>query len=294
LQNYKINLGAILQLIFSITFLTSACGKLIDLKPAIFSIITLFPLHYKGAKFLAILISILEILVVELIWKRKFLMAVLIFPFIFLFFLLFSHSHRLNCSCFGSLPLLSQMSLGAHLLLLAGMFLGSLYLIICAKHEKELKVEKQTEHQQFYQTSKPVTFTGYTAVAMIISAFLTLPFSAQNNSVFNSPNKYNFVDRTFVEKAISNEHTVIIDTRPKFQYLMGHILKSLNIAYNTPHLDRLIQRFAFTEKFFILYCSDSRCNAADLLAQRLTDWGCQKILMYQGGWEDWIVHEKKL
>ncbi len=40
------------------------------------------------------------------------------------------------------------------------MFLGILYLIIYPKHEKELKVEKQTERQQFYQTSKKLLASG--------------------------------------------------------------------------------------------------------------------------------------
>ena len=293
LQYFKINLARLLQLIFSIIFLTSAFGKLIDLKPTILSIITLFPLHYKGAKFFIILLSILEILLVALIWKRKLLMTVLIFPLIFLCFILFSHLNGLNCGCFGSLPFFSQMSLGSHLLLLAGMILGIIYLINYSKHEKKLKAAKQTERQQFYRTSKPVTLAGYTALTTMLLAFLTLPFSTQNNNVINSSNNFNFVDRIFVQKTMSNDNTVIIDARPEFQYLMGHIPNSLTLPYNSTNLDSLIQKHFLNEKFLILYCSDSHCNAAEILARKLNELGCQKFHIYQGGWEDWIVYKKK-
>jgi rhodanese-related sulfurtransferase len=220
-----------------------------------------------------------------LIWKRKFLLFFLIFPVIFLIFILFSHFNKLNCGCFGSLPFLSQMSLGAHLLLLAGMFLGILFLINSKKLDQES--EKGIERQRFYQTAKLISFAGYIALAMMLSAFFTLPFSAQNNNVHNSSTNHKIVDRAFVEKAISNDHIIIIDARPEFQYVMGHIPNSLNIPYNTTHLDSLLQRFALKQKLLISYCSDSRCNTADILAKRLADSGYAKIAVYPGGWKDW-------
>jgi 3-mercaptopyruvate sulfurtransferase SseA len=74
---------------------------------------------------------------------------------------------------------------------------------------------------------------------------------------------------------------------------MGHIPKSLNIPYNTANLDSLIQRLSLNKKFLILYCSNSHCNAAEILARKLTELGCQKIRIYQGGWEDWMLHNIK-
>lgn len=186
---------------------------------------------------------------------------------------------------FGSLPFLSQMSLGAHLLLLAGLFLGIVFLINSTKPEQE--TEEGSESQQFFQPAELISFTGYLALAMMLAAFFSLPFSAQHNQVRNYPTIYQMVDRSFVEKAISNDNMMIIDARPEFQYAMGHIPKSLNIPYHTAYLDSLLQRFALTEKLLILYCSDSRCNTADILAKRLQDSGCKKIASYAGGWKDW-------
>mgnify|MGYP000496678796 CR=1 FL=1 len=133
---------------------------------------------------MVVLLIVLELIIAVIVWKKQIPKIFITVPFLFLITTLFSYWNDLNCGCFGSLPFLSQMSLDAHVLLLAGMFLGILFLINSTKPEQESV--KESEHQQFYQTAKLINFTDYIAVALMLAAFFTLPFSAQNNKVRNS------------------------------------------------------------------------------------------------------------
>ena len=291
--NLSLNhLNCLLRILFSAIFILSAIGKLIDSYFTTQIIHQLFKLPLFASHITVILLLVLELIISVLVWKKQIPKMLLAVPVLFLIATLVSYRNRINCGCFGSLPFLGQMPFGAHLLLIAGILLGLLYLTIVSEHENELRADNQKENQPIDKTSKSLTLIGYTALAMMLLAFITLPFSAQNNNVINSPNNFNFVDRIFVEKVISDENTIIIDARPEFQYSMGHIPQSLNIPYNTTRLDSLIQRLSLTKKLLVLYCSNSHCNAAEILAKKLFARGCQKIRIYQGGWEDWVHHEK--
>jgi|GEM_PF-1593370 len=282
---FLIRLSFLVRFLLTAIFIISAIGKLLDSHFTIQIIAQLFKLPLVISQIMVVLLIVLELIIAVIFWKKQIPKIFITVPFLLLMATLFSYWNDLNCGCFGSLPFLSQMSLGAHVLLLAGMFLGIMFLINSTKPEQESV--KGSEHQQFYQTAKLINFTGYLALAMMLSAVFTLPFSAQDNNAHNSPTDYQMVDRFFVEKAISIDNMIIIDARPEFQYAMGHIPKSLNIPYNTAYLDSMLQRFALTKKLLILYCSDSRCNTADILAKRLQDSGCKKIAIYAGGWKDW-------
>jgi len=178
------------------------------------------------------------------------------------------------------------MPLIAHLLLLVGMFLAILVLITSSKLNPPAPGRPISYHK-FDIAARLTGWIGYTAMALIAAALFILPFRTQNSDMKNSQGHTQIADRAFVEKAIFHNEMMIIDARPESQYVMGHIAHSLNIPYNTSHLDRLLQPFALTEKLLILYCSDSRCNTADILAKRLQDCGCKKIAIYAGGWKDW-------
>ncbi|MDW7679738.1 MAG: rhodanese-like domain-containing protein [bacterium] len=277
--------GFLLRFLLSAIFIISAIGKLLDSHFTTQIIAQLFQMSLFISQIMVVLLIVLELIIAVIVWKKQIPKIFITVPFLLLVATLFSYWNDLNCGCFGSLPFLSQMSLGAHVLLLSGMFLGILFLINCTKPEQES--EKRSESQQFYQKHKLVRLTGYIAVALMLAAFFTLPFSAQDNNVHNYPTDHLIVDRDFVEAAMGKDQFAIIDARPEFQYVMGHIPNSLNIPYNTTYLDSLLQRFALTEKLLIVYCSDSRCNTADILTKRLQDSGYTKIAIYAGGWKDW-------
>ncbi|MGH7457132.1 MAG: rhodanese-like domain-containing protein, partial [bacterium] len=98
------------------------------------------------------------------------------------------------------------------------------------------------------------------------------------------------VDRASVETAISTIKAVLIDARPEFQYQFGHIPTAINIPYDSENLVELVDKHFLKKQPIIVYCSSAHCNAAELLAQKLSILGCNKVSIYPGGWEDWALN----
>ncbi|MFQ5630683.1 MAG: MauE/DoxX family redox-associated membrane protein, partial [bacterium] len=148
------------RFLLSVIFLLSGIGKLIDIPAAAFSLAQLFFLPKMVAQIAVVVLSVAEVGLAILIWLRapKILLAV---PAGFAFVLGYSYWKGFDCGCFGSLPFLKEFPLGAHILLILGIFAGIYYLA---------KAQKDTENN--FSTK-----SGPAAVVMIVLAFLTLPFS---------------------------------------------------------------------------------------------------------------------
>ncbi|MGH7450675.1 MAG: rhodanese-like domain-containing protein, partial [bacterium] len=136
------------------------------------------------------------------------------------------------------------------------------------------KVEIATPETKVSQTAKlseTPSWTGLAGVVMMLSAFLTLPFTSSDSCASNdSPN--DTVDRAFVEAAIANHSAVIIDARPDFQYELGHLPGAINIPYDSNNLVELVNKHSLKNQALIVYCSSVHCNAAELLAENCAGW----------------------
>jgi rhodanese-related sulfurtransferase len=279
----EIYIDWLLRFLVSTIFVLSAFGKLIDYTTSSLNISELFGLLFPVAKVAVILWSIVEAEVAILVWLLKLPRIVVAFPFAFLGVNLFSYWRGIDCSCFGSLPFLGEFSFGAHLLLLGGMFLGLYYLTTST-------TRNITEMQDNAgKISQPPRWTGWAALTMMVLAFLTLPFTISNSRAANSAGS-SLVDRTATETAIANCSAVLLDARPVYQYVMGHLPGAINIPYDSENLVELVDEHSLKTLPIIVYCSSSHCNAAELLAQKLRDLGCLKVRIYSGGWEDWILN----
>jgi rhodanese-related sulfurtransferase len=163
------------------------------------------------------------------------------------------------------------------------MFLGLYYLPTTLKTEKTTPQAKDGQTATIPETS---SWTGLAGVVMMFSAFLTLPFTSSasraSNPLFNDT-----VDRTAVEAAIANHSAVIIDARPDFQYKLGHLPGAINIPYDSDNLVELVNTHSLKSQALIVYCSSAHCNAAELLAEKRREFGCEKVSLYPGGWEEW-------
>jgi rhodanese-related sulfurtransferase len=197
---------------------------------------------------------------------------------------LLSHWRGIDCGCFGSLPFFSQFSFNAHLLLLGGMFLGLYYLTTPSKAEK---ATPQAKDSQTATISEMSSWAGLAGVVMMLSAFLTLPFTSSDSRASNDSFN-NTVDRADVEAAIANHSAVIIDARPDFQYELGHLTNAINIPYDSNNLVELVNAHSLKNQALIVYCSSVHCNAAEVLAEKLRELGCKKVSLYPGGWEEWV------
>jgi rhodanese-related sulfurtransferase len=130
-------------------------------------------------------------------------------------------------------------------------------------------------------------WTGWAALAMMVLAFLTLPFTSSKSLIAHSADG-SLVDRTATETAIANRRTVLIDARPVYQYVMGHLPGAINIPYDSGNLVELVDKHSLKKQPVIVYCSSAHCNAAEILTKKLRILGCDKVSIYLDGWEDWV------
>jgi len=237
-----------------------------------------------SSKIVVVSVSIFEIILPVLIWHQDLSATILVVPVAFLAATIFSYLYGIDCGCFGSLLFLNQLSFGAHLVLLLGMLLGFYYLTVSLKHEE---VSKNGHESSLIPKNKTRQWPGLIAVVLMFSSFLTLPISLTQNRISPFISSH-IVDRVVAETTTETHGTVIIDARPEFQYQFGHIPTAINIPYDRESLIELVDKNSLKSKSLIVYCSSSHCNAAELLAQKLRDLGCQKVRIYSGGWEDWI------
>ena len=276
----EINLDWLIRFLLSTIFVLSAVGKLFDYTASSLNINLSFGGSHPIAKIAVTFWSILEIGLAALIWLHHLTRKFLAVPLALLGITTFSYWRGIDCGCFGSLPYFSQFSFGGHLLLLGGMFLGLYYLTASPKIVK-MNGEDGQSSRIFY-------WAGVAAIVMMLSAFLTLPFTSSDSQAQISAQN-DIVDRATVETAIANHSAVIIDARPGYQYEFGHIPTAINIPYDSDSLAVLVEKHSLKNHALITYCSSAHCNAAELLAEKLRTLGCQKIQIYAGGWEEWVA-----
>jgi len=125
---------------------------------------------------------------------------------------------------------------------------------------------------------------------MILTAFVSLPFSSFQKDSKNVTSYIRTVDRTYVEKTIKNGGAILIDARTGFQFNAGHIPGAINIPYNNNRLLEFYNKHGLETKPLIVYCSDPNCPAAEILSRELANIGYKNIALYAGGWKDWIKH----
>lgn len=94
---------------------------------------------------------------------------------------------------------------------------------------------------------------------------------------------------------VDSGNSLIIDARSKFRYELGHIPNAINIpynSYNSQNLAEIINQHSLKDRRLIIYCSSDKCKAADILANKLLEQGCQNVAVYPGGWEEWQAFKK--
>lgn len=91
-------------------------------------------------------------------------------------------------------------------------------------------------------------------------------------------------------KAIMDTGTaIIIDARSENEYAEGHVRGALNIPYESfvDHY-RDLEAYVPMDATVICYCRSVTCDLSDHLAQELRLMGYEKVLLYRGGWDEWI------
>jgi len=84
-----------------------------------------------------------------------------------------------------------------------------------------------------------------------------------------------------------------LDARRSVEYAEGHIAGALNVSIWESTVDTQITVFEATVNPgsatpLVLYCSGGECEDSHLLAARLAPLGYRNLLLYRGGYPDWI------
>jgi len=286
----KANIGWLIRLLLSAIFSLSAIGKQMDRAAATVSMSWLFALPTDIAAIAVVVLSVFEIALVFLVWWQRSARFILLVPVVFVGVLIYGQVRGIDCGCFGSLPFLSQLSFGAHLSLLAGMFLGLLYLAVPPKPSSTESATSTPAGGKPHARPVSRNWLGWSGLAMMVLAFMTVPFSATDKTAAPAAG-FPAVDRAIVQEVLATGSAVLIDARSDYEYEIDHIDGAINIPYDSDSLAGLVEELSLKRADLVLYCNGPHCDNAERLAARLRELGCKRIRIYTGGWEDWILEE---
>ena len=94
------------------------------------------------------------------------------------------------------------------------------------------------------------------------------------------------IDITLAKKLFA-ENTVFVDARAEEYYVNGHIPG----AICNDDFDTLLEELEDTinsDESFVVYCSDDDCGSSEDLSYELQSYGYNKILLFKGGWKEWV------
>ncbi len=85
-----------------------------------------------------------------------------------------------------------------------------------------------------------------------------------------------------------NNKALFIDARVDFDYEEGHIQGAISIPDSSPFESKneLISKLA-KDQTIVIYCGNIECGLSKNLADLLTQFGFNKVLVFAGGWEKW-------
>ncbi|MCC6158332.1 MAG: rhodanese-like domain-containing protein [Deltaproteobacteria bacterium] len=81
---------------------------------------------------------------------------------------------------------------------------------------------------------------------------------------------------------------VFIDARSEHEFTAGHIAGAHHLYYADFEAKgtELLAKLPF-DKTIVTYCSGEDCNASDILARHLLDFGFERVRVFFGGWPAW-------
>jgi rhodanese-related sulfurtransferase len=81
---------------------------------------------------------------------------------------------------------------------------------------------------------------------------------------------------------------IFLDARPKDAYERAHIKGSFNLPYDDlPSYTEFISGLPM-DTLIVTYCDGEACEASLKLAEELVSLGFEKVLVFLGGWDEWV------
>lgn len=83
---------------------------------------------------------------------------------------------------------------------------------------------------------------------------------------------------------------VFIDARPPSFYKVEHIKNAVSIYYKNAGLNPVLESLKKNDPF-VVYCSNSQCNQAQVLITTMQKAGFTKIFLFSGGMKEWRLSQ---
>jgi len=97
------------------------------------------------------------------------------------------------------------------------------------------------------------------------------------------------VSKEKVRAVMGTGFAVIVDARGEHEYDEGHIPSAINIPYEqfVEYYSALAEHVPM-DATVICYCRSVTCDLSDNLAQELRLAGYENVVLYRGGWQEWV------
>lgn len=131
------------------------------------------------------------------------------------------------------------------------------------------------------------TVTGLAVNFSLVQRF----FQGEFKQAFFSSQEFptiTFISLQEAEDLFNSQQAVFVDSRPEEDYKKGHILGALNIPFENPKREEILDGLNLSlEKTLVVYCDGRQCGSSLDLAKVLTAHGFQSIKVLFGGWLEW-------
>lgn len=129
------------------------------------------------------------------------------------------------------------------------------------------------------------------ATAIVIGAVYTL-LTKQGFFVDQKPKDEQtpVLEMISLERAkalLATDSALFIDSRHEFNYDMGHIPRSINIALSDFDLHCMRLEGIPKTKLLVVYCDGVQCNSSLELATKLMEIGYTNVRVFFDGWQEW-------
>jgi rhodanese-related sulfurtransferase len=83
------------------------------------------------------------------------------------------------------------------------------------------------------------------------------------------------------------DSALFIDARYPFEYRLGHIRGSMNVALGEFNTYRARLDGIPKNRLLVVYCDGAQCNSSLELTVKLMELGFTNVQIFFGGWEEW-------
>jgi rhodanese-related sulfurtransferase len=112
-------------------------------------------------------------------------------------------------------------------------------------------------------------------------------FSKEKPGIPATSAKLEMISLDKAKELYESHDALFIDSRHEFEYKMGHIHGSINIALNKIDTDHVQLESIPKEKMLVIYCDGVECNSSIELAVKLLDLKYTNVKIFFGGWQEW-------